>query len=80
MSLRRWGSTAGGGLLGGVDALLRFVVQLVWLNLWWTLLTLRGGIVLGVGPASVGAHAVASAWARGERDVDVRGTMCARRR
>ena len=78
MSSRGWGSTAGGGLLGGVDALLRFVVQLVWLNLWWTLLTLRGGIVLGLGPASVGAHAVASAWARGERDVDVRGTMCAR--
>lgn len=78
MSPRTSGTTLGGGLLGGVDALLHLAVQLVWLNLWWTLLTLRGGIVLGLGPASVGAHAVASAWARGEREVDVRGTMCAR--
>lgn len=78
MSPRTSGTGLGGGLLSGVDALLHLAVQLVWLNLWWTLLTLRGGIVLGLGPASVGAHAVASAWARGERDVDVRATMCAR--
>lgn len=70
-------SADGGGLLGGLDALLRCAVRLVWLNLWWSLLTLRGGIVLGLGPASVGAHAVATAWARGERDVEVRDTMCA---
>ena len=78
MSPRTSGTGLGGGLLSGVDALLHLAVQLVWLNLWWTLLTLRGGVVLGLGPASVGAHAVASAWARGERDVDVRATMCAR--
>ncbi|ATG53813.1 hypothetical protein CFK41_02725 [Brachybacterium ginsengisoli] len=68
---------AAGALVGGLDALLRRAVQLVWLNLWWTLFTLRGGILLGIGPATVGAHAVASAWARGEREVDVRGTMSA---
>lgn len=79
MSPRTSGRSVGGsGLLGGFDALLHLAVQLVWLNLWWTLLTLRGGIVLGLGPATVGAHAVASAWARGEPDVDVRVTMCAR--
>src|SRR5699024_3660537 len=78
MSRRASLSAAGGGLVGGLDALLHLVVRLVWLNLWWTLLTLRGGIVLGLGPAGVGAQAVASAWARGERDVDVRATMCAR--
>jgi len=74
------GGPRGSGLLGGVDALVHRAVQLVWLNLWWTLLTLRGGVVLGLGPATVGAHAVASAWARGEQDVDVRSVMCARRR
>lgn len=70
-------STRGSGLPGVVDALVHRAVQLVWLNLWWTLLTLRGGIVLGLGPATVGAHAVASAWARGEQDVEVRSVMCA---
>ncbi|HEX7350220.1 DUF624 domain-containing protein, partial [Brachybacterium sp.] len=74
------GRSVGSGLLGGLDALVHRAVQLVWLNLWWTLLTLRGGIVLGIGPAAVGAHAVASAWARGEQEVDVRSIMCARRR
>ena len=75
----RPGATAGGaGLIGGLDALLHLAVQLVWLNLWWSLLTLRGGIVLGLGPATVGAHAVASAWARGERDVSVPDVMRAR--
>ncbi|MGP4917124.1 YesL family protein [Brachybacterium tyrofermentans] len=63
--------------LAGLDALAHRVVQLVWLNLWWSALTLLGGIVLGIGPASVGAHAVASAWARGEPDVDVPRTMWA---
>ena len=63
------------GLLSGLDDLLHRAVQLVWLNLWWALYTLRGGIVLGIGPATVGAHAVASAWARGEREVDVPRTM-----
>lgn len=63
------------GLLGGLDDLLHRAVQLVWLNLWWALFTLRGAIVLGIGPATVGAHAVASAWARGEREVDVPRTM-----
>lgn len=74
------GSTGGHGgagtrLLEGLDDLLRRAVQLVWLNLWWVLFTLRGGIVLGIGPATVGAHAVASAWARGDREVDVLRTM-----
>src|SRR5690606_31135149 len=74
------GSTGGHGgadtrLLEGLDDLLRRAVQLVWLNLWWALFTLRGAIVLGIGPATVGAHAVASAWARGEREVDVPRTM-----
>lgn len=68
----------GAGLLGGIDDLLHRAVQLVWLNLWWTLFTLRGGILLGIGPATVGAHAVASAWARGEREVDVPRTMADR--
>lgn len=63
--------------LAGLDALVHRVVQLVWLNLWWSALTLLGGIVLGIGPASVGAHAVASAWARGEQDVDAPRTMWA---
>lgn len=76
MSPRAGGMTgAGTGLLGGLDGLLHRAVQLVWLNLWWVLFTLRGGIVLGLGPATVGAHAVASAWARGEREVDVPRTM-----
>ena len=48
------GSTGGHGgadtrLLEGLDDLLRRAVQLVWLNLWWVLFTLRGGIVLGIG-------------------------------
>jgi uncharacterized membrane protein YesL len=77
---RRGGATAGAstGLLGGLDGLLHRAVQLVWLNLWWTLFTLRGGILLGIGPATVGAHAVASAWARSEEDVDVPRTMADR--
>ena len=73
------GAGANGGLrpLAGLDALVHRIVQLVWLNLWWTLLTLLGGIVLGIGPASVGAHAVASAGARGDQDIDVPRTMWA---
>lgn len=63
--------------LAGLEALVHRAVQLVWLNLWWSALTLLGGIVLGIGPASVGAHAVASAWARGDQDVDVPRTMWA---
>lgn len=57
------------GLLAGIDVALAWVVRLVWLNLWWLLLSLAGGIVLGVGPATVAAHEVASTWVRG-RDVD----------
>src|SRR5699024_12164744 len=53
----RPGATAGGaGLIGGLDALLHLAVQLVWLNLWWSLLTLRGGIVLGLERKSTRLH------------------------
>ncbi|WP_193106760.1 YesL family protein [Brachybacterium sp. FME24] len=71
------GTPGGFRPLAGLDALVHRLVQLVWLNLWWSGLTLLGGVVLGIGPASVGAHAVASAWARGDQDVDVPRTMWA---
>lgn len=62
-------------LIAGLDALLRGVVALVWLNLWWTLLTLLGGIVLGIGPATVAAHTVATRWLRGDHELPVARTM-----
>lgn len=53
------------GLFAGVDLLLNWVVKLVWLNFWWLLLSLAGGVVLGIGPATVAAHEVATSWAQG---------------
>src|SRR5690625_5044864 len=39
----------------GIDSLLHWIVRLVWLNVWWMALTLLGGIVLGIGTATVAA-------------------------
>jgi uncharacterized membrane protein YesL len=58
-----------GGLLAGIDRLLWWVVRIVWLNACWVLFVLAGGVLLGAGPATVAAHEIAAAWARGE-DVD----------
>lgn len=63
------------GPLAGFDHLLLWAVRLVWLNFWWTLLTVLGGIVLGVGPATVAAHTVATAWVRGNTDVSISHEM-----
>lgn len=62
-------------LVAGLDAVLHRVIQLVWLNVCWLLLTLLGGVVLGIGPATVAAHTVAIRWVRGEQDVAVGRTM-----
>ena len=66
------------GPLAGFEHLLLWAVRLVWLNFWWTLLTVLGGIVLGVGPATVAAHTVATAGLQHSRvhlsrDVGARG-------
>lgn len=61
--------------LAVVDALLQWVIRLVWLNLWWVGLTLLGGVVLGFGPATVAAHTVTTRWARGERNLAVGAIM-----
>ncbi|MGP5671146.1 YesL family protein [Brachybacterium alimentarium] len=61
-----WTAPRSGGLLAGIDLLLGWVVRLVWLNFWWLLLSLAGGILLGIGPATVAAHQVAATWARGQ--------------
>lgn len=61
--------------LAVVDALLQWVIRLVWLNLWWVGLTLLGGVVLGFGPATVAAHTVTTRWVRGDRNVAVGTTM-----
>jgi uncharacterized membrane protein YesL len=66
------------GPLAGFDALLAWVVRLIWLNFWWLLLTLTGGILLGIGPATVAAYQVALAWVRGDRDLSVPQTMWTR--
>lgn len=63
--------------LAGLDTLLHWVVRLVWLNFWWTALTLLGGIVLGLGPATLAAHTIGERWARGERDLPVGRVMWA---
>ncbi|HJA61123.1 MAG TPA: DUF624 domain-containing protein [Candidatus Brachybacterium merdavium] len=55
----------------GIDSLLHWIVRLVWLNVWWMALTLLGGIVLGIGPATVAAHVTGERWARGESDLPV---------
>lgn len=65
------------GPLAGLDALLVWVVRAVWLNFWWLLLSLVGGVILGIGPATAAAHTVAAAWIRGEQDVSVPRTMWA---
>lgn len=63
--------------LRAVDSVVQWGVRLVWLNLWWSLLTLLGGVVFGIGPATIAAHAVASRWLRGETDLPVAATMWA---
>jgi len=63
------------GPLAGLDRALQWGVRLVWLNLWWTLFTLAGGVVLGFGPATVAAYGVARRWVRGESDLSVPRTM-----
>jgi len=68
-------TTTLGRPLAVVDALLQWVIRLVWLNLWWVGLTLLGGVVLGFGPATVAAHTVTTRWARGERNLAVGTTM-----
>lgn len=61
--------------LAGLDSLLHWVVRLVWLNVCWIALTLLGGVVLGMGPATVAAYAVGEQWARGEKDLSVGSVM-----
>lgn len=63
------------GPLAGFDQLLAWVVRIVWLNACWLGLTLLGGIVGGIGPATVAAFVVALAWVRGDREVSVPATM-----
>ena len=65
------------GPIAGLDRLLFLIVGLVWLNLCWTALTLLGGVLLGLGPATVAAHEVATRWLRGEREVPIAATMWA---
>lgn len=61
--------------LSGLDALLSWVVRLVWMNFWWLVLTLLGGVILGIGPATAAAHTVVGAWLRGDQEVSVPRTM-----
>ncbi len=63
------------GPLAGVDLALQWAVRLVWLNLWWCLFTLAGGVLFGFGPATVAAHGVARRWINGETDLSVPRTM-----
>ncbi|HIT74354.1 MAG TPA: DUF624 domain-containing protein [Candidatus Avipropionibacterium avicola] len=63
------------GPIAGLDMALQWGVRLVWLNLWWGLLTLAGGVLLGFGPATVAAHGVARRWVRGEVELSVPRTM-----
>ena len=63
------------GPLAGFDKLLERAVQIVWLNACWLGLTLLGGIVAGIGPATVAAFVVALAWVRGGQEVSVLATM-----
>lgn len=63
------------GPLAGVEALLSWAVRVVWLNVCWFGLVLLGGVLAGIGPATVAAYVVMLAWVRGERDVPVPSTM-----
>jgi uncharacterized membrane protein YesL len=76
---RRRGRVSGvfQGPLAGFEALLAWVVRIVWVNACWIGFTLLGGIIGGIGPATIGAYTVAQAWIRGDRDLSVPGTMWA---
>lgn len=63
--------------LAVLDNALQWLIRLVWLNLWWTALTLLGGVVLGIGPATAAGHAVVRRWVKGETDLSVPRTMWA---
>ena len=63
------------GPLAGLDRALQWGVRLVWLNLWWLLFTLAGGVVLGFGPATVAAYGIARRWVHGDSDQSVPRTM-----
>ena len=58
-------------LVARLDLALQWSVRLVWMNVCWLGLTAMGGILLGVGPASLAALSVGRRWARGETDVEV---------
>lgn len=63
------------GPLDVLDLALQWTVRLVWLNACWLGLTLLGCVVLGIGPATSAAMAVAERWFAGEEDVPVARTM-----
>ncbi|MGO1480186.1 MAG: YesL family protein [Brachybacterium sp.] len=58
-----------------LDGVLQWVVRLVWLNACWLALTAAGGIVLGIGPATLAALDVSRRWMQGETDLPVGRTM-----
>lgn len=64
-----------GGAFAGLERLVQLMVQLVWLNACWLGLTLLGGVVLGIVPASVAGHVTARRWWTHRVDPQIASTM-----
>ncbi|HEU5141310.1 MAG TPA: YesL family protein [Bacillales bacterium] len=59
------------GIMGGLNAVMEWIMRLAYVNLLWIFFTLVGAIVFGMMPAAAGLFAVTRKWVMGETDVPV---------